>query len=285
MANELRGKVAIVTGGASGIGRATVELFVRENARVVVADINEEDGENLAADLGESACFLKTDVSDERSVQALVDHAIERFGGLDIMFNNAGMPSGLFADFLDDDLNDFHRVVNVNLLGVMLGTQHAARHMAKNGGGSIINTGSLGGSVAGFGVMSYRAAKAGVIHFSKCAAIDLARHSVRVNVINPGHIRTRMSSWEQTGMSASGFQKLQRELDEINLFDQPIKRHGTPEDVAQAALYLAGDRSVQVTGIVMPVDGGTNAGDTVNHVQQILEAQARAFSPETEHRE
>jgi len=278
MSGELSGKVAIVTGGASGIGRATAELFVAENARVVIADIDAEQGETLARELGDAACFRQTDVSDERAVQSLVNEAVKTFGGLDIMFNNAGAPSGLHASFLDDDLQDFQKVVNVNLLGVMLGTQRAARHMAANGGGAIINTGSLGGSVAGFGVMTYRAAKAGVIHFSKCAAIDLARHNIRVNVISPGHIRTRMSSWEQTGMSETGFQRLQAELDEINLFDQPIKRQGKSEDVAQAALYLASDRSVQVTGMVMPVDGGTHAGDSVNHVQQILDAQARALS-------
>jgi NAD(P)-dependent dehydrogenase (short-subunit alcohol dehydrogenase family) len=149
--------------------------------------------------------------------------------------------------------------------------------MAKHGGGSVINIASLGGSVAGYGVMTYRAAKAAVIQFSKCAAIDLGAHSIRVNVINPGHIRTPLSSYEDTRMSEEAVQQLQRELDTINLADQPLKRLGTPDDVAHAALYLASDRSVQVTGIILPVDGGVAAGDTVNHVEQILGARAKAI--------
>ncbi len=277
MSSQLSGKVAIVTGGASGIGRATVELFAAEGAQVVVADVDAGAGEALAAGLGESVRFRATDVSDEQDVQGLVDFAVETFGGLHIMFNNAGVSTGLFESFLDDDLASFDRVMRVNLLGVMLGTQRAARHMAAHGGGSIINTASIGGAHAGFGVMTYRASKAAVLHFSKCAAIDLAQHNVRVNVINPGHIRTKMASWSDTGMSEAGFNQLQSELDEINLSDQPIKRLGTPEDVAEAALYLASDRSRQVTGIVITVDGGVTAGDCVNHVKQIHDAQARAM--------
>lgn len=277
MSQELKDKVAIVTGGASGIGRASAQLFAREGAKVVIADLNTEGGESLARELGDAAVFHRTDVSDVQEIQTLINYALQTFGGLHIMFNNAGAPSNLYASFLDDELSDFQKIIDVNLLAVMAGTQRAARHMAKNGGGSIINTGSLGGSVAGFGVMTYRAAKAAVIHFSKCAAIDLAQHNIRVNVINPGHVRTRMSSWEQTGMTDKGFEKLQAELNDINLADQPIKRHGTPDDVAQAALYLASGRSAQVTGMIIPVDGGTHAGDAVNHVQQIMDAQQKAF--------
>ncbi len=278
MSNQLSGKVAIVTGGASGIGKASVELFAREGAAVVIADVNDEAGEALAAELGDRVHYRRTDVSSEADVQGLVDYAVDTFGGLHVMFNNAGVSNRLFPSFLDDDLADFRRTMDVNVLGVMLGTQRAARHMAKNGGGSIINTASIGGVVAGFGVVAYRASKAAVLHFSKCAAIDLAQHEVRVNVINPGHIRTTMSSWSASGMSEAGFRQLQADLDEINFADQPIKREGRSEDVANAALYLASDLSRQVTGIVIPVDGGVSAGDSVNHVQQILDAQKRAMS-------
>ena len=277
MSEELSGKVAIVTGGASGLGRASVELFAREGAKVVIADVNTGQGETLARELGDGVRFRATDVSDENDVQGLVDYAVDTFGGLHVMFNNAGISNRLFPDFLDDDLQDFHKVLGVNLLGVMLGTQRAARHMAKHGGGSIINTASIGGSVAGFGVVTYRASKAGVVHFTRCAAIDLAKNNVRVNAINPGHIRTPMSSWNESGMTKEGFEQLQKDLDDINFADQPLKRYGKPEDVAQAALYLASDRSVQTTGTVMTVDGGVSAGDAVNHVQQILDAQKRAF--------
>lgn len=278
MSESLTGKVAVITGGASGIGRASAQLFVREGARVMIADIDANRGSQLAQELGEGTCFRRTDVSDAEDLQALIDDTLSTFGGLHVMFNNAGVTNRLCPDFLDDDLADFRRVVDTNLLGVMLGTQRAARHMAKNGGGSIINTASIGGSVAGLGVMSYRAAKAGVIHFSKCAAIDLARHGVRVNVINPGHIRTPMSSWTASGMSHEGFEQLQRDLDDINLSDQPLKRQGTPEDVARVALFLASDAAAQVTGVSIAVDGGTSIGDSVNHVQQILDAQQRAFA-------
>ncbi len=277
MGSELSGKVAIVTGGASGIGLAAVRLFAREGAHVVMADVDSEAGERLAADIEGQVRFRRTDVSSEADVQGLVDFAVEHFGGLHVMFNNAGVSMPLFDSFLDDNLADFRRIMDVNLLGVMLGTQRAARHMAKNGGGSIINTASIGGAVPGFGVISYRASKAAVLHFSKCAAIDLAQHNIRVNIINPGHIRTTMSSWGDSGMSREGFEQLQRELDEINLSDQPIKRQGTADDVAEAALYLASDRARQVTGIVIPVDGGVSIGDCVNHVEQIHEAQARAM--------
>ncbi len=278
MSESLTGKVAVITGGASGIGRASAQLFVREGARVMIADIDAERGSQLAQELGEGTCFRRTDVSDAEDLQALIDDTLSTFGGLHVMFNNAGVTNRLCPDFLDDDLADFRRVVDTNLLGVMLGTQRAARHMAKNGGVSVINTASIGGSVAGLGVMSYRAAKAGVIHFSKCAAIDLARHGVRVNVINPGHIRTPMSSWTASGMSHEGFEQLQRDLDDINLSDQPLKRQGTPEDVARVALFLASDAAAQVTGVSIAVDGGTSIGDSVNHVQQILDAQQRAFA-------
>lgn len=274
---ELAGKVAIVTGGASGIGRATAELFVAEGARVVIADRDRERGEALAATLGAEARFLCTDVGDPTAVQALVDHAVERFGRLDVMFNNAAISNRLIPDLLDDDFADFHAVMSINLLGVMTGTQFAARHMARHGGGSIINTGSIGGKSAGHGVASYRASKAAVIHFSKCAAIALASYNVRVNVINPGHVRTTMSSWKASGMGEASYRDFQRELDDLNLSDQPLKRLGRPEDVAQVALFLASDRSVQMTGTEMTVDGGTTAGDCVNHVAQILDAQTRAL--------
>ena len=277
MGSELAGKVAIVTGGASGIGRASVDLFHQEGARVVIADTNRDAGEQLAEELGQNVYFQAVDVTQASDIQQVINFAVNTLGGLDIMFNNAGISSRLFTHFLDDDLEDFQQVLNVNLLGVMLGTQRAARHMANHGGGSIINTASIGGSVAGLGVISYRAAKAAVLHFSRCAAIDLAQYGIRVNTVNPGHIRTPMSSWAAADSDRTAFAQLQRDLDDINLSDQPLKQHGKPEDVAQAALYLASDRSRQVTGIVIPVDGGTTAGDSVNHVQQILDAQQNAF--------
>lgn len=260
MGDELRGKVAIVTGGASGIGRATAELFVEEGARVVVADVDAERGAELARALGDAGAFQRTDVAVADEVQALVDFAVARFGGLHVMCNNAGVSGAMVSRFLDDDLADFARVTAVNLLGVMLGSQRAARHMAKHGGGSIINTASIAALKAGSGVMTYRAAKAGVVQFSRSLAIDLAEHGIRVNCIAPGHIQTGMTSYD---------------MGPIVRFTQPLQRHGTPRDVANAALYLASERSAQVTGLVLPVDGGTNVGAPANQLKQLLSARGR----------
>jgi NAD(P)-dependent dehydrogenase (short-subunit alcohol dehydrogenase family) len=248
MGQELAGKVAIVTGAAGALGRATVEIFVEEGAEVVIADVNAERGEALAAQLGPAAAFKETDVADADAVQALVDFTVERYGGLHVMCNNAGIPSSR-RRFLDDRLDDFGRVMGVNLFGVMVGSQRAARHMAEHGGGSIINTTSIGGINAGAGLMSYRASKAAVIHFTRSIAIDLAEHGIRANCIAPAHIPTEINaSYDQTRI--------------IQLM-QPLQRQGSPVDVANAALFLAGERSAQITGIVLPVDGGTTTGPPV----------------------
>ena len=277
MGQELARKVAIVTGGAGGIGRATVELFVREGAKVVIADVDVAAGEQLAASLGGQALFRRTDVAIAEEVQALVDVAVESFGGLDIMFNNAGISCAMFDRFLDDELADFHRVMGVNLLGVMLGSQRAGRYMARHGGGSIINNASIAAHNAGFALMSYRASKAGVVHFSKSIAIDLAEYGIRVNCLLPGHIVTELNSFAEPGSSPEVAQRLQQALDPVWLSNQPLKRRGRPQDVAEAALYLASDRSAQVTGIVLPVDGGITAGDPVNHLNEIMKTRARVL--------
>jgi NAD(P)-dependent dehydrogenase (short-subunit alcohol dehydrogenase family) len=245
MGHELSGKVAIVTGGASGIGRATSELFVAEGARVVVADVDVERGEDVASRLGEAAVFKRTDVSDAEDVQELVDLAVARFGGLHVMFNNAGISGSTHGRFLEDDFEDFDRVMAVNLFGVMVGSQRAARHMVEHGGGSIINTTSIAALRPGGGVLSYRASKAGLVLFSQSIAIELGAHGVRVNCIAPGLIPTGITNYD---------------MEPVIKRMQPLARKGTPEDVANAALYLASDRSAQVTGMVLPVDGGTSVG-------------------------
>ncbi|GJO96849.1 hypothetical protein NJB18001_06880 [Mycobacterium marinum] len=178
MVDELAGKVAIVTGGASGIGRATVARFIAEGARVVIADVEAERGESLAAALGADAMFCRTDVSQPEQVAAVVAAAVDNFGGLHVMVNNAGVSGAMHRRFLDDDLADFHRVMTVNVLGVMAGTRDAARQMAAHGGGSIVNLTSIGGIQAGGGVMTYRASKAAVIQFTKSAAIELAHYEI-----------------------------------------------------------------------------------------------------------
>jgi NAD(P)-dependent dehydrogenase (short-subunit alcohol dehydrogenase family) len=261
--NELAGKVAIVTGGASGIGSGIVEKFVAEGARVVIADVETDRGEALAGALGPDAFFRRTEVSDPEQVGALVAAAVEKFGGLHVMVNNAGVSSKMHRRFLDDDLADFHRVMAVNVLGVMAGTRDAARHMAAHGGGSIINISSIGGIQAGGGVMTYRASKAAVIQFTKCAAIELAHYEVRVNTIAPGNIPTPLVAKSAANMDPEQIERFEAKIRQTMRDDRPLKREGTPEDVAEAALYFATDRSRYVTGTVLPVDGGTVAGKAI----------------------
>ncbi|WP_254049808.1 SDR family NAD(P)-dependent oxidoreductase [Novosphingobium sp. TH158] len=273
---ELSGKVAVITGGASGIGRASVELFVAEGASVVIADMDEAGGQGLADSLGDKAVFVRTDVADRDQVQAAVDLAVARFGGLHIMFNNAGMSCAAYPDFIDDRLDDFDRVMRVNVLGPMLGTQIAARHMKDHGGGVILNNSSIAGSLAGHAMMTYRASKAALNQFSKSAAIDLGRYNIRVNCLVPGHIRTQLSSFQQ-GAADDRIAQLEREVDAVYLSNQILKRRGDPEDCAQAALFLASDRARQITGILMPVEAGVTAGDPVNHLADIMDARRRVL--------
>ena len=243
MTDELAGKVAIVTGAANGIGRAIAEVFVEEGARVVIADIDDVAGPAVAAELGPDASFHHTDVTDADSIQAVIDHAGQHFRALDVMVNNAGV-SGSMRRLMVDDLRDFDRVIAVDLYGVIVGTQRAAGAMTS--GGSVINITSIAGISPGVGFSSYRAAKAGVVHFSRCAAIEVAELGVRVNVIGPGNIATDINATFDTASIVSRI--------------QPLQRLGGTRDIANAAVYLASERAAQVTGIVVPVDGGTTAG-------------------------
>ena len=278
MGQELAGKVAIVTGGASGIGRATVELFVREGARVVIADISDEQGESLADQLGAAAIYQRVDVSNAEQMQSIVDTAVEHFGGLDIMFNNAGISGAQYPRFLDDDLADFDRVIGINLFGVMCGSRCAGRYMSKHGGGVILNNASIAGLLPGQALMTYRATKAAVIMFSKSLAIDLAEYGIRVNCMAPGHIRTSLTAFSMPGMSAEQIERVKQAISPAFDSNQPLKRHGKPDDVAQTALFLASDRAAQITGVVLPVDGGITAGDPVNHLREIMAARAQALA-------
>jgi NAD(P)-dependent dehydrogenase (short-subunit alcohol dehydrogenase family) len=256
MGDELAGKVAIVTGGASGIGRATVERFVAEGAQVVIADVNDESGTEVAASLGDAAAFRHVDVADADDVQGVVDFAVAHFGGLHIMFNNAGIPSK-FDRILQNDFADFDAVIGVNLKGVMLGTQCAARHMAEHGGGAIVNTSSMGALTGGAGPLVYRVSKSAIVQFSRCVAIDLADYGIRVNTIAPGHIATGITNYD---------------MEPVIKNMQPLQRRGTSSDVAEAVLYLVSDRAAQVTGIVLPIDGGTTAGPPVGQLRTLMKA-------------
>jgi len=249
MTDELAEKVAIITGGVGGIGRATAERFVAEGAKVVIADIDAESGAALALALGDNSAFRRTDVAHADQVQQLVDFTVNLFGGLHIMCNIAGV-SGSLRRFLDDDLRDFERVMAVDLFGVMAGSRCAALHMVNHGGGVIINISSVAGVAPGSGMLPYRAAKAGVAHFTRCLAVELGAHGVRANCIAPANIATDINAiFDKAAVTAL----------------QPLPRAGKPADVAEAALYLASDRSAQVTGIILPVDGGMSTGRPPTH--------------------
>lgn len=261
--DELQGRVAIVTGGASGIGRGVAERFVAEGAKVVIADVQDELGEALAEQCGPNALFHHTDVGDQEQMRRLVDVAVERFGALDVMVNNAGISSPLRRGLFNEDLEEFDRVMRVNLLSVMAGTRDAGRYMSEHGGGSIINLSSIGGIQAGGGVPVYRASKAAILHFTKCAAIELAHYDIRVNCIAPGNIPTPILQSSATGEDRERLERFEARIRAQMRNDRPLKREGTPDDVAEAALYLATDRSRYVTGIVLPVEGGTIAGKII----------------------
>ena len=279
MSPDVSGKVVVITGAASGIGRASAELFVAQGARVVLADVNAQGGEALAAELGAQARFLQTDVASPEDLEQLVDYTIGQFGGLDVMFNNAGISGAQHPRFLDDDLADFQRVVGINLQGVMVGSRLAGKYMAEHGGGVIINNASIAGVLPGQAMSSYRVTKAAVIHFSKCIAIDLAEYGIRVNCLAPGHIRTPLTSFSMPGMDDAQVARLREALAPVWDSNQPLKRHGSPEDVARTVLFLSSDWAAQITGVVLPIDGGITAGDPVNHLQEIFAARARALKP------
>lgn len=271
MSSELEHKVAIITGGASGIGAQTARRFVGEGARVVIADVNREQGESLATDLGQHCAFKHTDVANRDDLADLVDFTTERFDGLHIMFNNAGVSGRMVPSLLDEDFADFQRILEVDLLGVMLGTQIGARHMKDHGGGSIINTTSIGGLFAGRTVLTYRAAKAGVVHFTKCAAIDLAEHGVRVNCIAPGGIPTPLLS-VAAGDSPDQEDAVALAIRAVMSEDRPLNITGSADDIANAATFLGSERSRYITGVVLPVDGGMTAGNPRNALPSIIAA-------------
>ncbi|MFT3930629.1 MAG: SDR family oxidoreductase [Spongiibacteraceae bacterium] len=277
MSQILSGKVAIITGGANGIGRATVELFVKEGAKVVIADVNADEGEAFAAQLGDSAVFKRTDVSNKEEVQAMVDFAVTKFGALHILFNNAGISGATYPRFIDDDLNDFQRVIGVNLFGVLAGSQAAAKHMRKNGGGVILNNASIAGLLPGHALMSYRASKAAVVQLTKAIAIDFAEYNIRVNCLAPGHIRTSLNAFTSPDMTDEEAARVKAALAPVWDSNQPLKRQGKPADVAPAALFLCSDAAAQITGAILPVDGGITAGDPVNHLQELFDARAKAL--------
>ena len=251
---ELKGKVAVITGGASGIGAATVRLFVEEGARVVIADMQRERGEALAKELGQATTFVSCEVRQEDQVKKAVDTAVQRFGQLDCIFNNAGF-GGVLGPIEEIAADEFDLTFDVLVKGVFLGMKHAIPALRARGGGSIINTGSIAGLTAGRGPLIYSAAKAAVIHLTKVTAMQLGADSIRANCICPGVIATPLAA-NTVGRPDSLIAERTADFGAL----QPIPRPGLPEDIAQMALFLASDRSSFVTGQAIVVDGGGITG-------------------------
>ena len=253
---RLNEKVAIVTGGASGLGEATVRLFHEEGARVVIADVAEDLGRALAAELGEGVLFQRCDVSEERDVEALVGTAVAQFGQLDIIFNNAGI-GGSIASILDLTVEDFNHVIAVNLRGVFLGIKHAGRVMKSRGSGSIINTASVSAHFAGYSPYAYSAAKAGVVQLTRQAAMELGELGIRVNSISPGMFFTRIY-WGR--VSEEQREIMRRRVTAGEEAGNPLHRMGEPIEIARVALWLASDESSYVNAEDIAVSGGITRG-------------------------
>ena len=254
MSGRLENKVAVITGGASGIGEGTVRRFVAEGARCVIADIQYERAEELAEELGESAVAFSVDVADESQVKATVEFAVSEFGQLDIMFNNAGI-LGSVGPISEIDGDGWLRTIDVLLNSVFYGIKHAAKVMIKQGSGSIINTASTAGVRAGLGPHVYTAAKHGVVGLSQSVATELGPHGVRVNVIAPGGTISGLTARLVTG----DHENLEKASTIIGAHN-PLRRAGRPEDIANAVLYLASDEASFTTGAVLVVDA---AGETI----------------------
>lgn len=259
---RLQDQVAIITGGASGIGEGTVRKFAAEGARVVIADVQRERGEQLAEELGPNAAFCQTDVSQEEQIAASVDLALSRWGRLDVMFNNAGF-GGVSGPIDELDTAAYHQTIGVLLDGVVLGAKHAARAMKPAGRGVILNTASVAGLQAGFGPVIYSAAKAAVAHFSRCLAVELAEFGIRVNAICPGVIVTNIFT---TGLGIQGpaADAMLPRIDGALASWAPLGRSGMPQDIANAALWLSSEEGSYVTGQSITVDGGLTAGRSIN---------------------
>jgi NAD(P)-dependent dehydrogenase (short-subunit alcohol dehydrogenase family) len=253
---RLDGKVAVVTGGASGIGEATVRLFVEEGARVVIADIQDEKGEALARALGGAAVFQHTNVIEEGDVQGAVARAVSEGGRLDCIFNNAGL--GGVGGPIDEIAVEWYDVtMNILLRSVFLGMKHATPVMKKQGSDSIISNASVAGLQAGFGTHVYSAAKAAIINLTRTVAVELGENGIRVNCICPGGIATPIFKAAFGDMDdATAMEMLKPRFAQL----QPIKRSGLPEDIAKAALWLASDDSTFVSGHALVVDGALTAG-------------------------
>ena len=274
MVGRLDGKVAVITGGCSGIGLGAVELFVAQGAKVIAADLQAEKGAMLEKRFPDAARFAKCDVTIEADIAAAIGLAQSAFGGLDILFNNAGH-GGTPLGVADLSADGWDQTFALLVRGPALGMKHAVPLMLARGGGSIINTASIAGLQAGFGPLAYSTAKAAVIQMSRCAAAELSTQKIRVNALCPGLIATSIFG-ASMGLPRDVADQMAARVAEVGPKIQPIPKAGLPDDIAKAALYLASDDSEFVTGTHIVVDGGITIGGRhawdVNAVSPILAA-------------
>ncbi|MBE3102729.1 MAG: glucose 1-dehydrogenase [Bacilli bacterium] len=242
---RLQHKVAIITGGASGIGEFTVREMIKQGAKVVVADFDDVGGKKLAEELGEHASFIQVDVSKEDEVEAMVKHTVDTFGKVDILFSNAGI--GSVGHTHEVTFEDWNKTIAVNLSGVFLCAKYTLKEMVKQGSGSIINCGSILGHVGQAVTASYTAAKGGVVNMTRSLAVEYAPKGIRVNAVCPGYIKTPLLDQLDSAM----MQHL------VSL--HPLGRLGEPQEVANAVVFLASDEASFITGANLFVDGGYTA--------------------------
>jgi NAD(P)-dependent dehydrogenase (short-subunit alcohol dehydrogenase family) len=251
----LDGKTAIVTGGTSGIGEGVAKAFVSEGAKVVIVGRREEEGRALEKQIG--VRFVRADVANEADVKTMIDKTVEWFGHLDCLVNNAGIPSPMVS-ITETDATAIDQVLAVNVRGVILGTKHAASIMLRSGSGSIINIGSVAGHRGGLSAHVYSAAKGAVSAFTRSAAAELGEKGIRVNCISPGAIVTGIFG-KNAGLEGAKADKVAGVVKEVFTAIQPIPRAGLPDEIAQAAVFLASDASGFVNGQDIVVDGGQTA--------------------------
>jgi meso-butanediol dehydrogenase/(S,S)-butanediol dehydrogenase/diacetyl reductase len=253
MAGKLENKVAIVTAGGSGIGAATVRRFAREGAAVVIADLSGSRAEQVRAEVagsGGRAATIKMDVADPQAVEATIKLALDSFGRLDVLFNNAGMAEVSLIH--ETTLASWERVMAVTLTGTFLGLKYAIPIMRRQGGGAVINTASISGMHGDYGMASYNAAKAAVINLTRTAALENAKHGIRVNCVCPGAINTRAAEILGKGR-ADEFRRVMGSA-------HPVGRMGEPDEIASTVTFLASDEASFITGASYVVDGGVTAG-------------------------